>query len=97
MRCNRRLLLTASGSPIGAGDRYGQREHIWTIPVSGGEPVAVTDGSSTDLNPVWSPDGKYLYFSSNRGGSSNIWRVLIDEDTGVLTGAPGSRHFNRCD
>jgi Tol biopolymer transport system component len=69
-------------------DRYGQREHIWTIPVSGGEPVAVTDGSSTDLNPVWSPDGKYLYFSSNRGGSSNIWRVLIDEDTGVVTDAP---------
>src|SRR4029079_864023 len=69
-------------------DRYGQREHIWTIPVSGGQPVAVTDGSSTDLNPVGSPDGKYLYFSSNRGGSSNIWRVLIDEDTGVVTGAP---------
>jgi Tol biopolymer transport system component/TolB-like protein/Tfp pilus assembly protein PilF len=69
-------------------DRYGQREHIWTIPVSGGEPVAVTDGSSTDLNPVWSPDGKYLYFSSNRSGSSNIWRVLIDEDTGAVMSAP---------
>ncbi len=69
-------------------DRYGQREHIWTIPASGGTPVAVTDGSSTDLNPVWSPDGNYLYFSSNRGGSSNIWRVLIDEDTGVVRGAP---------
>ena len=66
-------------------DRYGQREHILTIPVGGGEPVAVTDGSSTDLNPVWSPDGKYLYFSSNRGGSSNIWRVAIDEDTGKTT------------
>jgi eukaryotic-like serine/threonine-protein kinase len=68
-------------------DRYGQREHIWTIPVSGGDPLAVTDGSSTDLNPVWSPDGKYLYFSSNRGGSSNIWRVGIDEETGALAGA----------
>jgi Tol biopolymer transport system component len=69
-------------------DRYGQREHIWTVPAAGGEPVAVTDGSSTDLNPVWSPDGKYLYFSSNRGGSSNIWRVVIDEATGVTSGAP---------
>jgi serine/threonine protein kinase/Tol biopolymer transport system component/Tfp pilus assembly protein PilF len=69
-------------------DRYGQREHIWTIPFSGGEPVAVTDGSSTDLNPVWSPDGNYLYFSSNRGGSSNIWRLAIDEDTGVVSGNP---------
>jgi len=69
-------------------DRYGQREHILTIPAGGGEAVAVTDGSSTDLNPVWSPDGKYLYFSSNRGGSSNIWRVAIDEDTGVTSGEP---------
>ncbi|HEX5965535.1 MAG TPA: protein kinase, partial [Pyrinomonadaceae bacterium] len=58
-------------------DRYGQREHIWTIPANGGAAVAVTDGSFTDLNPVWSPDGKYLYFSSNRGGSSNIWRIAI--------------------
>lgn len=69
-------------------DRYGQREHILTIPVSGGEAIAVTDGSSTDLNPVWSPDGNYLYFSSNRGGSSNIWRVAIDENTGVTSGPP---------
>ena len=67
-------------------DRYGQREHIWTIPAAGGQAVAITDGSSTDLNPVWSPDGKYLYFSSNRGGSSNIWRIAIDEDTGVTSG-----------
>jgi|GEM_PF-127351 len=66
-------------------DRYGQREHIWTIPAAGGDAVAVTDGSSTDLNPVWSPDGKYLYFSSNRGGSTNIWRVGIDEDTGATS------------
>jgi eukaryotic-like serine/threonine-protein kinase len=69
-------------------DRYGQREHILTVPVGGGEPVAVTDGSSTDLNPVWSPDGRYLYFSSNRGGSSNIWRIGINEDTGKTTGVP---------
>jgi serine/threonine-protein kinase len=69
-------------------DRYGQREHIWTIPAAGGKPVAVTDGSFTDLNPVWSPDGHYLYFSSNRGGSSNIWRIAIDEDTGVTSGVP---------
>jgi serine/threonine-protein kinase len=70
------------------GDRYGQREHIWTIPAGGGEAAAVTDGSSSDLNPVWSPDGTYLYFASNRGGSSNIWRVAIDEDTGATSGGP---------
>ncbi len=69
-------------------NRFGQRENIWTIPVEGGEPIAVTDGSTTDLNPVWSPDGKYLYFSSNRGGSFNVWRVAIDENTGTPSGNP---------
>jgi Tol biopolymer transport system component/DNA-binding winged helix-turn-helix (wHTH) protein len=68
--------------------RVGQRENIWTIPTGGGEAVAVTNGSTTDLNPVWSPDGKYLYFSSTRGGSMNIWRVAIDEKSGATLGAP---------
>jgi serine/threonine protein kinase/Tol biopolymer transport system component/tetratricopeptide (TPR) repeat protein len=68
--------------------KAGQREEIWTIPADGGEAVAVTNGSTTDLNPVWSPDGKYLYFSSNRGGSMNVWRVAIDENTGATLGEP---------
>ena len=68
--------------------RAGQRESIWTIPADGGEAVAVTNGATTDLNPVWSPDGKRLYFSSNRGGSTNIWRVAIDEKSGVVLGQP---------
>jgi eukaryotic-like serine/threonine-protein kinase len=68
--------------------RAGQREAIWTIPAGGGEAVAVTDGATSDLNPLWSPDGKYLYFSSSRGGSPNIWRVAIDEKSGATMGHP---------
>ncbi|MGH9967020.1 MAG: TPR end-of-group domain-containing protein [Pyrinomonadaceae bacterium] len=62
--------------------RAGKREDIWTIPADGGEAVPITNGSTQDLNPVWSTDGKYLYFSSNRGGSVNVWRVGIDENSG---------------
>ena len=68
--------------------KAGQRESISTIPAAGGDAVAVTDGATTDLNPVWSPDGKFLYFSSNRGGSINIWRVAIDEKSGAVSGQP---------
>jgi Tol biopolymer transport system component len=87
--------LQASWSPNGLRIAYwsrptrvGQREDIWTIPVDGGTAVAVTNGSTTDLNPVWAPDGKHLYFSSNRGGSTNIWRVPIDENSGATLGEP---------
>ena len=61
---------------------------IWTIPASGGEPLAVTSDAQLDWNPVWSPDGKYLYFSSDRGGSLNLWRVPMDEASGKVLGSP---------
>jgi Tol biopolymer transport system component len=41
-----------------------------------------------DWSPVWSPDGNYLYFSSDRGGSMNLWRVRIEEKSGKVLGKP---------
>jgi eukaryotic-like serine/threonine-protein kinase len=65
----------------------GQRD-IWTMPAGGGTPVAVTHDPPLDWNPVWAPDGRHLYFSSERGGSMNLWRVAIDETTGITQGEP---------
>ena len=61
---------------------------IWTIPVSGGTPKPVVSERTTSWNPAWSPDGKYLYFSSDRRGSMNLWRVPIDEASGETRGEP---------
>ena len=61
---------------------------IWTIPVSGKNPKPVTSETATNWNPVWSPDGRYLYFSSDRRGSMNLWRVPIDEASGETRGEP---------
>ena len=69
----------------------GQRD-LWTIAADGsdaaGGGVAVTDDSALDWNPTWSPDGRYLYFSSTRGGTMNAWRVPIDERSGRKLGPP---------
>jgi len=56
--------------------------HIWTVPVDGGTPTPVTEGVSRNWDPAWSPDGRYLYFVSDRGGSMNLWRVRIEEASG---------------
>ena len=64
------------------------RSDIATIPSGGGEPVVVTKDASTNWNPVWSPDGKFLYFASDRGGNMSFWRVAIDEETGKALGEP---------
>ncbi len=48
----------------------------------------MTDDAQNDWSPTWSPDGRYLYFSSDRGGSMNLWRVRIDESSGRRLGEP---------
>ena len=61
---------------------------IYTIPARGGEPVPATDDQATDWSPVWSPDGRYIYFVSDRGGSMNLWRIAVDEASGRPRGEP---------
>ena len=80
-------------SPSGArvaywGTHKGGQRDIWTIPARGGAPVQVTDDAAFDWNPVWSPDGRYIYFASDRRGQMNLWRVPVDEQTGRVTGEP---------
>ena len=69
------------------GEHTGQRD-ISTIPAAGGVAVPVTSDASVDWSPIWSPDGRFLFFSSDRGGPMNLWRVPIDERTGRTLGQP---------
>ncbi|MEQ1764830.1 MAG: protein kinase [Pyrinomonadaceae bacterium] len=67
---------------------FGRRD-IATIPATGGDPVPIAkDFAVSNWNPVWSPDGKYLYFVSSRSGNMNFWRVRIDETSGAVLGQP---------
>jgi hypothetical protein len=50
--------------------------------------VRVTNDVAKESSPMWSVDGRYLYFVSNRNGSSAIWRVPIDGSTGQPTRRP---------
>ena len=61
---------------------------IWTVPADGGEPVPVLSEKFLTWNPVWSPDGAWLFFLSDRSGSLNLWRVAIDQDSGRVSGNP---------
>lgn len=41
-----------------------------------------------DWNPVWSPDGEFLYFLSDRGGRIGIWRVSMDPNNATSVSEP---------
>jgi Tol biopolymer transport system component/serine/threonine protein kinase len=53
----------------------GGRQNIWIKQTTGGDPVQVTKGESSDWSPIWSPDGQQIAFASLRGGQTGIWSI----------------------
>jgi Tol biopolymer transport system component/DNA-binding winged helix-turn-helix (wHTH) protein len=51
---------------------------IWTINRDGGEQRQLTNNSFSDVLPRMSPDGHYIFFTSNRSGSTQVWRMNGD-------------------
>lgn len=68
----------------------GQRNNefdIYTVPAVGGPETRLTTAQGLDDGPEYTPDGKYIYFNSNRNGNSmQIWRMKADgSEQEVLT------------
>jgi dipeptidyl aminopeptidase/acylaminoacyl peptidase len=71
------------------------RADVWLLPVTGGKPVNITNGSATGFgywSPVWSPNSKQIAMLSTHLGSVNltVWargsgvlRQVIERDVGA--------------
>lgn len=51
---------------------------MYVISTSGGTPRVLTPEPSLEIEPSWSHDGKWVYFVSDRGGQSHIWKVPFE-------------------
>jgi Tol biopolymer transport system component len=71
---------TASGSD--------HHSHIWAANPDGTNQHALTSGSSEDLQPVWSPDGTRIAFTSTRNGFTHIF-VMNADGTGLTAVTSG--------
>ncbi|MGB8859623.1 MAG: hypothetical protein WCC60_10220, partial [Ilumatobacteraceae bacterium] len=64
-------------------------DEIFVMGPDGSGQVRVTDNTSADSEPAWSPDGTKLAFSSDRDGNREIYVVTID-----ASGAPAGAAIN---
>ena len=66
---------------------------LWSVAADGSESapeaaVPLLDDKALDWAPVYSRDGRWLYFASTRGGTFNLWRLAIDPARGTARGEP---------
>ncbi|HST08871.1 MAG TPA: winged helix-turn-helix domain-containing protein [Terriglobales bacterium] len=87
---------TARWSPDGKTIAFefhpGEHSDVYTVDVVGGAPRRIpTLAGADNLAPSWSCDGKWLYFSSKRGGDPfELWKVPSNGGTPVqITHAGG--------
>ncbi len=60
-------------APDGSQIAFAWQNDIWTVGINGGVAKRVTIHAATDGTPFYSPDGKQLYFTSNRTGRTQIF------------------------
>ena len=58
--------------------------NIWVVPAAGGESKNVTRLNATHAQPTWSPDGKFLFFQSDRDGSG-LYVLPLQPETARMT------------
>lgn len=71
-------LLFVGSSKIESGDIQYWNTDIYASRLDGSSLTQLTYHAADDLSPIWSKDGKYIYFISQRGtaeGIANIWRM----------------------
>jgi Tol biopolymer transport system component/DNA-binding winged helix-turn-helix (wHTH) protein len=67
---------------------YNATSTVYVIPSAGGAWRPMTDGAVFDDKPRWGPDGRVLYYVSDRDGVKNVWGRRFDNTNGVPEGDP---------
>jgi Tol biopolymer transport system component len=65
--------------------RFGSRD-LRTIGIGGGASEVLIAHPADDFSPLWSPDGNYIIFKSNRHGGDALWGLAVKD--GRAAGEP---------
>jgi len=64
--------------PVLEGEESEYRSQIWIAPSDGRDARQFTRGARSATSPRFSPDGRFLAFTSARSGSNQIWVMPMD-------------------
>ncbi|WP_350432165.1 amidohydrolase family protein [Shewanella sp. H8] len=70
--------MNVNVSPDGEHIVFDLLGDIYQIPIAGGEAKPLAKGIAWQMQPVYSPDGKYIAFTSDEDGGDNIWIMNAD-------------------
>ncbi len=70
--------MTVDVSPDGRQIAFDLLGDIYTMPIEGGEAALISGGLPYEVQPRFSPDGKKILFTSDRGGGDNVWMMNVD-------------------
>ncbi|MEO8010288.1 MAG: amidohydrolase, partial [Dokdonella sp.] len=65
-------------SPDGKQIVFSLLGDLYLLPIDGGTAKRISAGAAWDVQPRFSPDGREIAYTSDRGGGNNIWRVGIN-------------------
>ena len=65
-------------SPQGDKIAFAYKGDIYVVDAEGGMAKQLTTNSSYDFNPIWSNDGKYIAFASDRNANFDIYTVSVN-------------------
>lgn len=71
-------ILLVGSNTLTNGKFFYTNTDIFVCRIDGTQLTQLTYHAADDLSPVWSKDGKYIYFISQRGssnGTANVWRM----------------------
>lgn len=74
-------ILCVGSSKIENGSFTYLNTDLFAVKIDGSNMIQLTYHAADDLSPIWSKDGKYIYFISQRGNKeakANIWRMSFN-------------------
>ncbi len=73
--------VSPDGKRIAVERTINGKRDIWIVDLALGTQTQLTDGPSEDMLAVWSPDGRRVWFSSDRSGNFDIYSQAADGAT----------------